>query len=67
VPEDLDTLRETFDATARAAAEYYALARHCENTGHPRSTIDQWSGVCFCGAVQLPRSGWPPTEQELTQ
>lgn len=42
------------------------LTHICETNNHPAELIDPRTGRCFCGAVQSPRSGWPPTEKELT-
>lgn len=60
--ESTDTIREALEQAAQAAAEHAALRRHCIHEGHP---AERWTGSCYCGAVQLPRSGWPPTEDEI--
>lgn len=33
--------------------------------GYMHGSDMRQNGACYCGAVQLSRSGWPPTEAEL--
>ncbi len=35
----------------------------CRSYGHGGDMLSD--GSCYCGAVQLSRSGWPPTEGEI--
>ncbi len=52
-----------YDADYLAQWEHDHYCDMCHDYGHGGDMLSD--GSCYCGAVQLSRSGWPPTEGEL--